>query len=258
MTSKRRPAHEAKRAPERAPKLEQAASPHDVVHAAFLAAIAEPGGTAPEHGPEIAFAGRSNVGKSSLVNALLQRKGLVRTGSTPGLTRQVNLFSLRARDGFEACYADLPGYGFARRGKRELDAWADLVDTYLRTRATLRGLVLLVDLRRGLEAEERSLLDELADLRRSGRNLEAIVVATKIDKVQSSKKKAVLDGVAAAAGLRVLGVSAETGEGVSLLRKILRRVAVPSETSDPGTAELTLATRATPDTDDGSGDEPDA
>jgi GTP-binding protein len=251
VSSPRRGAAEPKGAGRRSPPARPADGPtsiHDVVHAEFLAAIAEPGGTAPEHGPEIAFAGRSNVGKSSLVNALLQRKGLVRTGSTPGLTRQVNLFSLRARDGFEACYADLPGYGFARRGKRELDAWADLVDTYLRTRATLRGLVLLVDLRRGLEAEERSLLDELADLRAAGRPLEAIVVATKIDKVQSSKKKAVLDGVAAAAGLRVLGVSAETGEGVALLRKILRHVASPRAEASPSPTPSSLsATSPAPD-----------
>lgn len=112
----------------------------------FVAAAARLDGLPPPDGVEIAFAGRSNVGKSSLVNALTGRRNLARTSNTPGRTRQINFFSLA---GGRLTLVDLPGYGYARAAKREIAAWTGLVDAYLRGRPNLRRAVLLVDSRHG-------------------------------------------------------------------------------------------------------------
>ena len=108
-----------------------------IVEAKFVAAQGITGGALPAPTfAEVAFAGRSNVGKSSLINMLVQRKSLVRTSSTPGCTRQVNLFEIHAKDGTALHLADLPGYGFAKRSKQERSEWAKLIEGYLRERAT--------------------------------------------------------------------------------------------------------------------------
>lgn len=112
----------------------------------FVAAAARLDGLPPPDGVEIAFAGRSNVGKSSLVNALTGRRNLARTSNTPGRTRQINFFSLA---GGRLTLVDLPGYGYARAAKREIAAWTGLVDAYLRGRPNLRRAVLLADARHG-------------------------------------------------------------------------------------------------------------
>ncbi len=114
---------------------------------------------------EVAFAGRSNVGKSTLLNGLMNRKGLARTSNTPGCTRTINFFSVTTRDGLTLKFVDLPGYGYARRSKGERDAWADLIEGYLLERPTLRVVVILVDARRGVEEEEADLLELLASPR---------------------------------------------------------------------------------------------
>lgn len=111
--------------------------------------------------PEVAFVGRSNVGKSSLINALTGHTGLARVSHTPGRTRQINLFQMRDA----LMLADLPGYGFARVSKAETRSWNDLIRAYLCTRKTLRRVVLLLDARRGVMASDRDvmqLLDEAA------------------------------------------------------------------------------------------------
>ncbi|HJQ85199.1 MAG TPA: ribosome biogenesis GTP-binding protein YihA/YsxC, partial [Candidatus Binatia bacterium] len=145
-----------------------------VTAARFLGAAATPGGGPPAGPPEIAIAGRSNVGKSTLLNALLRRRGLARTSATPGRTRQLNFFLVN--EAF--VLVDLPGYGFAVGDEEERRAWAPLVETYLRERPTLRGVLLVVDVRRGLEADEDQLLAYLATIGRP-----AAVAATKIDKL---------------------------------------------------------------------------
>src|SRR5690349_12492856 len=142
--------------------------------ARFLGAAATPGGGPPADLPEVAIAGRSNVGKSSLINALLGRRGLARTSRTPGRTRQLNFFLVN--DAF--VLVDLPGYGFAVGPDAERMAWGPLVETYLRERPTLRGVLLVVDARRGIEAEEAQVLHYVAALA-----LPAAVVATKLDKL---------------------------------------------------------------------------
>ncbi len=164
---------------------------------------------------EVAFAGRSNVGKSSLLNALLSRKGLVRTGSTPGTTRQLNLFLVKAVDGLELVLVDLPGYGFAKRAKHEKARWGPLIEGYLSTRITLRALVLLVDVRRGLEDEERELLDFVRATKQMADRPPppVIIVATKIDKLSMSARKPAVAQIAKGLGGRIVGFSGETGEG---------------------------------------------
>ncbi len=185
-----------------------------VTAARFVGAAARPG-QEPRLGlPEIAFAGRSNVGKSSLLNALVGRRALARTSSTPGRTRQLNFFVVNERLGL----VDLPGYGFAVGSEAERREWKPLVERYLRDRPTLRGVVVIVDARRGLEAEEIELLGYLAEVGRP-----AVLVATKLDKLgrgDATRALRRLEGVAGGA-VPVLGFSARTGEGrVALWRAI--------------------------------------
>jgi GTP-binding protein len=178
---------------------------------------------------EVAFAGRSNVGKSSLLNALVGRKGLVRTGREPGTTRQLNLFSVRAVDGLEVLFVDLPGYGFAKRSKHEKKSWGPLIEGYLGKRVSLRALVLLVDVRRGAEREERELLEfvralETAKAGRPARPpLRVLVVATKTDKLAGSARKPAVERVGRELACRAYGFSAVTGEGKDDLWRALRR-----------------------------------
>jgi GTP-binding protein len=138
---------------------------------------------------EVAFAGRSNVGKSSLMNALLGRKNLVRTSSTPGCTRQISLFDIKTRQGTELTWVDLPGYGYAKRSHSEKDSWGELIDRYLLGRASLRLVVALVDLRRGVEEDDLGLLELLTKPAMVSRPpLGVLLVATKFDKVPSSQR----------------------------------------------------------------------
>src|SRR5256885_1395573 len=121
-----------------------------IIAARFLGAAATPGGGPPPGPPEVAIAGRSNVGKSALINVLVGRRGLARASRTPGRTRQLNFFALDER----LVLVDLPGYGFAVGPEAERRAWKPLVETYLGERPTLRGVLLVVDARRGIERSE--------------------------------------------------------------------------------------------------------
>lgn len=210
-----------------------------IVEATFLAG-AGPGGTLPPpvHA-EIAFAGRSNVGKSSLINTIVQRKGLVRTGSTPGLTRQINVFEARAADGTVLHLVDLPGYGFAKRSKAETAAWQSLIEGYLGTRATLAVLVLIVDVRRGLEEDDQALLDFIdAHQLASRRPVQTVLVATKLDKLPRNAQKPAVEKLRKLTNRKVFGFSAETGEGREDLLRALRRAALgepaPEAPPSPG------------------------
>jgi GTP-binding protein len=182
--------------------------------ARFLAAAAAPAELPPPVAVEIAFAGRSNVGKSSLLNGLLERKGLVRTSSTPGCTRQITFFEALLPGDTSLTLVDLPGYGYARRSKREREAWADLIEHYLLGRPTLRAVVVIVDVRRGLEDDDRDLLKMIEQPQRKQRpEIVAIVVATKLDKLSPHARKPALEKVRAAAGRTVIGFSAVEGTG---------------------------------------------
>lgn len=171
---------------------------------------------------ELAFAGRSNVGKSSLINVLAQRKKLARTSSTPGCTRGLNLFRLTLRGGARVDFVDLPGYGFAQRSKAERLSWGPMIEGFLRERVGLRGVVLLVDSRRGLEDEEHELIDFLAHV-----GQQALVVATKVDRLPASKRKAQVAALAKTAGVPAIPFSAHTGVGRDeLWRALLKQAAI--------------------------------
>jgi GTP-binding protein len=199
-----------------------------VVDAKFVAGAVDAASLPPPTLVEVAFAGRSNVGKSSLLNAMMQRRGLARTSSTPGCTRQLNVFEVRCSDGLALRFVDLPGYGWARRSKTERIQWQTMIEGYLRGRAGLRAVVLLVDVRRGVEDEERQLVDFLREPRAVSdpRPLEVVLVATKVDKVGAAGRKLALEEVRRRAGGRAIGFSAVTGEGRDELWERVRRAAL--------------------------------
>lgn len=176
--------------------------------------------------PEIAFAGRSNVGKSSLLNALTGRKTLARTSNTPGRTREINFFDLAHR----LILADLPGYGYARASKQLIRQWTGLVNDYLRGRVQLRRVALLIDARHGLkDSDERvmTMLDTAA--------VSYQAVLTKADKVPAAKLDATREEIAkafakhTAAHPEVVATSARTGLGIPELRAILTTLAAESD-----------------------------
>jgi GTP-binding protein len=192
-----------------------------IARAEFAAGAAQRDQIPPPNHPEIAFAGRSNVGKSSLLNMLLARKSLARTSSTPGCTRQINFFDIAIAGGPEIAFVDLPGYGYAKVSKAEAKGWKDLLEGYLHRRPTLRAVVLLVDARRGLEQEEHDLVEFLAERP----ELAVVIAATKLDKLPRSQQKHRLTALAKDAGLSpkvVIGTSAATGQGrVELWERVL-------------------------------------
>ena len=157
--------------------------------------------------PEIAFAGRSNVGKSSLLNALVARKGLARTSKTPGHTAKINLFQIRTEAG-EMVFGDLPGYGVASRSNEEKKSWGPMIEGYLLKRGSLRALVLLVDVRRGVEEDDDELAEYWAQTKKP-----LVVVATKIDKLPKAHIKPALDKLRKETNAKIVGFSSETGQG---------------------------------------------
>ncbi len=185
------------------------------VHDARFVGAAARAGAYPERAdpavgraPEIAFAGRSNVGKSSLINSLCAREKLARISRTPGRTRQLNFYVV-ALAGGPVVLVDLPGYGYARVSCRERAGWGPLVERFLAERVTLCGVVLVVDVRRGIENEEDELL---IYLRRHHRPV--VVAATKTDTVPHGRRAAALRAIADAAGdLPVVPVSGRTRDG---------------------------------------------
>ena len=168
--------------------------------------------------PEVGFAGRSNVGKSSLVNALTGRRTLAKTSNTPGRTQQLNFFDLGER----LMLADLPGYGYAKAPKSTVERWTRLVDFYLRGRVPLRRVLLLIDARHGIKDVDRrvmSMLDKAA--------VSYQVVLTKCDKLNPLPLEEMIAATAlelakhAAAHPEVLATSARTGAGLPKLRSAL-------------------------------------
>ena len=172
--------------------------------------------------PQLALAGRSNVGKSSLINALARRKKLAKVSSEPGKTRSVNLFQVRP-DGF--CLTDLPGYGYARRGHEERRNWAALIQKYLEETKTLRALVLLIDCRIPTQESDRM----MAEFARS-RNLPVIAVLTKADKCTLKERSAQQKTWAAIlGGQKPVAVSSVTKLGIDELWERLREAGAPEE-----------------------------
>ncbi|HEY3817200.1 MAG TPA: ribosome biogenesis GTP-binding protein YihA/YsxC [Polyangiaceae bacterium] len=186
-----------------------------VTSAEFVAGAVDDASLPPPTLLEVAFAGRSNVGKSSLLNATMQRKGLARTSNTPGCTRQINVYEVKCADGLTLRFVDLPGYGWAKRSKSERTQWQGMIEGYLQKRAGLRAVAVLVDVRRGVEDEERQLVDFLRQPRlvSDPKPLEIILVATKVDKLVAARRKPALEEVKRHAGTGAIGFSAVTGDG---------------------------------------------
>lgn len=182
---------------------------------AFVAGAASEDAIPPAGLPEVAFAGRSNVGKSSLINALLHRNRLARVSQNPGATRQINFFAL----GEKLVLVDLPGYGFAQVSKTQARAWQNLIFSYLRGRTTLKRVVLLIDARRGVmpvDSEAMTILDEAA--------VSYLPVMTKIDKLVASERELAVSRCRESLARHVaafpdlIATSSATGEGLESLR----------------------------------------
>jgi GTP-binding protein len=174
----------------------------------FLGGMASVDGWRPESVlPEVAFAGRSNVGKSSLLNRLVHRKKFARVSNTPGRTREINFF--KVNDAF--VFVDLPGYGYARVSKERRAEWRPLIESFLRRSPQLRGIVQLLDVRHDPTNDDRLMLDFLSEL-----GVPTIVVLTKIDKLTASERRKRLAELPLRLGLdaeQVIAFSAATGEG---------------------------------------------
>lgn len=187
---------------------------HAFSQAQFLRAVGQAGELPAPDLPEIAFAGRSNVGKSSAINALLGRRNLARTSKTPGRTQTINFYQL----GEAARLVDLPGYGFARVAKSLRTQWGELVGGYLRGRSSLRGVVVVMDARHPLTPLDRQLLQWLE-------GFAVLALLSKADKLTRAEQARVLAQARAELGAdgpaQVLLFSSTTRQGVEALRDLL-------------------------------------
>jgi len=196
-----------------------------ITSAEFLKSVYPQDEYPPDRYPEVAFAGRSNVGKSSLINTLVNRKGLARTSSSPGKTQSIN-FYLVNRSVF---LVDLPGYGYAKVPQQVRKRWSPLVEDYCRTRKNLRGVVVIIDARIGPTPLDLSLIQWLRDL-----SMPALITMTKIDKLSKNKMAQVLRQAAELLSIdpeQISPFSAHTGEGKkNLWQKIVHLLNVSYDT----------------------------
>jgi GTP-binding protein len=169
--------------------------------------------------PEVAFAGRSNVGKSSIINTLLNRRGLARVSGEPGKTRGINFFNI---DG-TMYFVDLPGYGFAKVSKEQKASWGNMIETYLNTRKQLKVVVMLVDIRHTPTADDRMMYGWIIE-----RGISHMVVATKADKIPRGQVQKRLSEIRTVLGLKadvsLTAYSSETRQGIDQIWKELEAV----------------------------------
>ena len=158
--------------------------------------------------PEIAFAGKSNVGKSSLINSLMQRKSLARTSSQPGKTQTINYYNVNN----EIYFVDLPGYGYAKVSKSEKEKWGKMIEKYLHTSPNLKRVYLLIDIRHEPSANDKLMYDWICS-----NGFEPVIIATKLDKINRSQKDKQIKILRTGLGLKkdtvVIPFSAQTKQG---------------------------------------------
>ena len=221
-------------------KPKQEPTHFEVMDAVYLATATDHAGLPTAMLTEIAFGGRSNVGKSSLINRLVNRRKLVRTSSTPGATRGLSIFrtTLRLEGGARAQVdlVDLPGYGFAARSKEERNSWGGMIEGYIERRGALRLVVLLIDVRRGLEDDDLQLIEYLAHVKKP-----TLLVVTKIDKVARNEREKILADLKASVAtvakrVPIVASSAETGEGREDVWRMIRRHAFIGLEPEEGTS----------------------
>lgn len=157
---------------------------------------------------EVAFAGKSNVGKSSLINGLMNRKSLARTSSQPGKTQTINFYNIND----EMYLVDLPGYGFAKVSQSEKEKWGKMIERYLHTSKNLKAVFLLIDIRHDPSANDKMMYDWILD-----QGFAPIIIATKLDKLKRSQVqkqlKAIKEGLKLRPGTKIIPFSAETKQG---------------------------------------------
>jgi GTP-binding protein len=188
-----------------------------VLSAEFVKSATKPSEYPPGNLPEVAIAGKSNVGKSSLINTLVNRKNLAKTSSQPGRTQTLNFFRVNEK----LSLVDLPGYGFAKAPLEVRKAWKPMVETYLQTREAIRLVILILDSRRGLSPDDSTLLDWL-----EYHEIPALIVLTKADKLSQFERARQRKGLAAVPLLEDMPMvffSAMTGEGREELWKWIQR-----------------------------------
>jgi GTP-binding protein len=182
--------------------------------AQFIAAVGRPADLPGANAPEVAFAGRSNVGKSSAINALLGRKRLAFTSKTPGRTQTINFYQLGAEDEKQARLVDLPGYGYARAPQALRAQWQQLVSAYLDSRPSLAGVVIIMDARHPLTPLDEQLLEWLGGTRK-------LVLLSKADKLSRAEQAVTLETVRSSLKTEVLLFSSVTRQGVEECRRLL-------------------------------------
>ena len=169
--------------------------------------------------PEVAFAGKSNVGKSSLINALMMRKSLARTSAQPGKTQTINFYNINK----EIYLVDLPGYGYAKASEKEREAWGQMIERYLNTSEKLRAVFLLVDIRHAPSANDKQMFEWRAYV-----GYDPIVIATKLDKIKRSQIdkqiKLIRQGLGADKDTIIVPFSAETKQGRDIIWDFMDQV----------------------------------
>ena len=177
--------------------------------------------------PEIAFAGKSNVGKSSLINALMNRKSYARISATPGKTQTINFYNINE----ELYLVDLPGYGYAKVSEQEKIKWGQLIERYLHTSGQLRAVFLLIDIRHDPSANDKMMYDWMVY-----QGFTPIIIATKLDKIKRSQiqknVKAIREGLKVKPGTVIIPFSSETKQGRDELWEVIDSFVLPQEETE--------------------------
>ena len=177
--------------------------------------------------PEVAFAGKSNVGKSSLINALMNRKALARTSASPGKTQTINFYNVN-----DAMYlVDLPGYGYAKTSASEKEKWGKMIENYLHTSKKLQAVFLLIDIRHDPSANDKMMYDWMVY-----QGFTPIIIATKLDKIKRSQiqknVKAIREGLKVKPGTVIIPFSSETKQGRDELWEVIDSFVLPQEETE--------------------------